>query len=155
LNYSDFAKHVKKGDFVYAHDSIYKFEVLRTEKQKITFLSHSDGLLLKAKGLHLPGVYKNLPFLFDRDVELIRAAIQAKADIISLSFVRSAEDVRIARRTLSDFGGEGLEIFAKIETASALENLDEIVKEVEVVNVDRGDLSSDIGLLNLPQAQDL
>lgn len=88
-------------------------------------------------------------------MDLIKAACRLKLDILSLSFVRTVADVESARAFIAQEGGDHIEVFAKIETAMALENLSEILGCVDTINVDRGDLSTDIGILNLARAQNL
>ena len=57
------------------NDSTYQFEVEKIDKEhKITFLSKSDGLLLNNKGMHVRGIHENIPFLFQKDIELIELA---------------------------------------------------------------------------------
>ena len=154
FNYQDFYKHLSVGDILRANDSIYKLEVVGIEGTTIKLKSHSNGPLQNNKGVLKKGLGKDLPFLFERDLNLIKAAALHKANIISLSFVRHKDDVLDVKRVFEENGFNDLEIFAKIETASAVENLDSILDHVEVANVDRGDLSSDIGFLPLLEAQE-
>lgn len=154
LNYSDFYKHLKKGDEIYANDSIYHLEVDHIEGSKIVFKSYSNGQLQTNKGLNFPRVSDSLPFFFQRDLELAMTAVEMDIDYLSLSFVRHAEDVQYVKKILKDHSDKKLKIIAKIETKSALENLDSILPEVEMINVDRGDLSNEIGLINLAHAQE-
>lgn len=155
VNFPDFHKYLKTGDSVHANDNIYHLEVVGIRGQKLKLLSHSDGTLLSNKGLHVSGIHGDIPFLFQRDADLIAAGVGAKVDFISLSFVRTAADVREAQALLEKQGAKATEIFTKIETKSALENLPTILETGDSFNIDRGDLSSDVGLLALPQAIDM
>ena len=150
FNYKEFYKHLKVGDVVLANDSIFKFEVVRIDEKnkKIIFLSHSDGKLLNNKGFHVKGVNKNLPFLFEKDKELIELANRYELDFVGLSFVRDADDVKEAKSLIKTS-----KIISKIETLSAVNNIDEILNEVEYILIDRGDLSTDVGLYNVPSYQ--
>lgn len=154
INFSQFGKFLKVGDIVYANDSIYKLEVVEIREDAILLLSHSDGELCTNKGIHLQGISEKLPFLFKRDLELIDVAVREKTSCISLSYVRNEADIIEAKNLLSNKGGELIEVFAKVETRSAVENLGHILHNVSAINVDRGDLSSDIGLLKLPRTQE-
>jgi len=157
INFPDFYKYVKKGDHIYANDSIFHFVVEEVEGTSIIFNSHSDGLLLTNKGLHLQGVNQNFPFLFQRDQDLIQLAIEENIDYLSLSFVRSVKDVLEAKDILEQHPhvGKKPKIVTKVETMSAVENLDEILKVTEMINVDRGDLSTDVGMMQLSKFQSL
>jgi len=149
-NYQEFFQHLKIGADVWANDSIYRFTVKRidVEVTKITFLSHSTGRLLNNKGMHVRGIHANIPFLFDKDKKLIKLANKYNLDFVGLSFVRNAKDIKIAKKLI-----ETSEIISKVETLSAINNLDEILEEVEYILIDRGDLSTEIGLEKVPSYQ--
>ena len=153
FNYPDFYEHVKPGDIALTHDSEYAMEVKAIEGQTIVFESRFDGILLPNKGVHVQGANRSLPFLFPLDHELISAGVEASVELLSLSFVRTADDIREVKSLLADHGGSP-NLVSKIETAQALENLGDIFFEVDTVNVDRGDLSADVGILRLPMIQE-
>lgn len=71
-----------------------------------------------------------------------------------MSFVRNADDIKEAKKLIAANGGKDIELISKIETASAMKKLPEIMREVEMVNIDRGDLTTDIGIFALPAAID-
>jgi len=150
FNYKDFYKHIKEGDIVLANDSIFKFEVVKidNENKKIIFKSYSTGRLLNNKGFHIKGVSKTLPFLFDKDKELINLANKYSLDFVGLSFVRDENDIQEAKNLIKNSS-----IIAKVETLSAVNNLDKILENVEYILIDRGDLSTDVGILEVPKYQ--
>jgi len=150
MNYKEFFKHLKSGDEVWANDSIFKFVVknINFELTKITFLSHSTGRLLNNKGMHVRGIHKNIPFLFEKDKKLIKLANKYELDFVGLSFVRDAKDVKEAKKLITTST-----IISKVETLSAVNNLEEILNEVEYILIDRGDLSTEIGLNKVPSYQ--
>jgi len=150
MNYKEFFKHLKIGDEVWANDSIFKFVVknLDFELTKITFLSHSTGRLLNNKGMHVRGVHKNIPFLFEKDKKLIKLANKHNLDFVGLSFVRDEKDVQEAKKLI-----QSSQIISKVETLSAVQNLERILNEVELILIDRGDLSTEIGLNKVPSYQ--
>nr|MDA3908864.1 pyruvate kinase [Sulfurimonas sp.] len=150
MNYKEFFKHLKVGDEVWANDSIFRFTVknINVEIANITFLSHSDGRLLNNKGMHVRGVHKHIPFLFSKDEKLIELANKHKLDFVGLSFVRDAKDIKEAKKLI-----ENIQIISKVETLSAVNNLNEILEEVEFILIDRGDLSTEIGLSKVPTYQ--
>ena len=95
-----FGDHLKPGDKVYANDSIYEFEVLDITSGTVRFKSLSDGPLLNNKGMHVHGIHEEIPFLFDHDKELIAASLEENIDIISLSFVRNANDIKTVKKII-------------------------------------------------------
>ena len=151
INYPHFSNYLKKGDIVLSNDSIFTFEVVNVKKTFIKFLSHSDGLLLSNKGLNIRKEYKNVPFLFDKDRRLIDVVQSSGIDHLALSFVRTADDIREVKGLLKD---TNINIIAKIETFAATQNLKTIFDEVGSVLIDRGDLSTEVGILKLAMFQD-
>lgn len=154
INFSMFHEYLKPGDVVFACDSTVKLEVDSIEEGVICFVSHSDGLLNPGKGLHVKNIHQDIPFLFELDRDLINLACVLKMEYLSLSFVRNAEDVREVKQILRSKQNSETKIISKIETSSAVENLGYIFHEVDLINIDRGDLSTDVGLLKLPIVQE-
>lgn len=149
FNYPDFYRHLKPGMVAWANDSIFEFEVISADSEKIVFLSKSNGVLINNKGVHVRGIHKNIPFLFEKDRQLIRLANQYKLEYVGLSFVRSADNVREAQGLIE----EGTQVISKIETIDAVEHINDILPLVNYILVDRGDLSTDIGLEKIPRFQ--
>jgi pyruvate kinase len=150
VNYPCFFKHLTRGTTVWANDSTYEFVVEEADEREITFVSSRDGILANNKGLHVRGIHQGLPFLFEKDKELIQLANTCKVAFVGLSFVRTADDIRLAKCLLSDQVG----IISKVETLASIENLTSIFDQVEHILVDRGDLSTEIGLAKVPAYQD-
>src|SRR5204862_2391791 len=73
-------------------------------------------------------------------------------DIVAVSFVQRAEDIRMARRVAEEKGRE-IFVVAKIEKKEAVEDLEEIVKEADGVMVARGDLGVELSLERIPIVQ--
>ena len=95
----------------------------------------------------------NLPSITEQDVADIRFAVEHGVDFLAVSFVRSAEAVRDARRIIHEAGGHAMRIVAKIENQEGLDNLDEIIEEADGVMVARGDLGVEVEFEMLPVAQ--
>ncbi len=149
INFPEFYQYIKHGDIVWANDSTLKFTVKDISEKKIKFLSHSDGILENNKGLHVKGVNSNLPFLFEKDFELIEIANKFNIDFIGLSFVRNKNDIEIAKKYLN----KKIRIISKVETLSAVKNLNSILELVEYILVDRGDLSTEVGITKIANYQ--
>lgn len=149
FNYPFFYRHLKPGMTAWANDSVFEFEVIAVDDEKITFLSKSDGVLINGKGVHVRGMHKDIPFLFEKDKQLIQVANKYHLEYVGLSFVRSAENVKEAKALLA----ENIKIISKIETLDAVNDINNILPLVEYILVDRGDLSTDIGIINIPRYQ--
>lgn len=150
-NFQDFFKYLERGNIIWANDSIFKFEVkdIDFERSEISFLSHSTGRLLNNKGMHARGIHDTIPFLFDKDIELIKLANKHKLAYVGLSFVRTREDILEAKKLIHS----DIAIISKVETIAAVKHLVDILNEVDYILIDRGDLSTEIGLEKVPAYQ--
>ena len=149
FNYKEFYKHLKPGMIAWANDSIFEFEVVSAGSEKIVFLSKSEGVLINNKGVHIRGIHEEIPFLFEKDRQLIELANKWALTFVGLSFVRKPEDVKEARALIN----EKTDLITKIETLDAVENINEILPLTNYILVDRGDLSTDVGVLKIPRFQ--
>lgn len=149
FNYKEFYRYLKPGMVAWANDSIFEFEVISADEDKIVFLSKSDGILLNNKGVHIRGIHTEIPFLFSKDLELIKLANQYSLDYVGLSFVRSADNVKEVIGLLA----KNIKIITKIETIDAVNHINEILPLTKYILVDRGDLSTDIGIFKIPRFQ--
>lgn len=150
LTYRPLYKSLKKGDLISAADGTIQLQVTAIEGENVKTTVIVGGKLLNRKGVNVRGIHANIPFDFERDISLLSIAIETKIHYVGLSFVRKVEHVRRMRAELVD---TGIKTLAKIETAESLENLDQILKEADLIMIDRGDLEADIGKENVPLTQ--
>lgn len=149
FNYVEFYKHIKPGMTAWANDSIFEFEVVSSNEKEIIFLSKSDGILINNKGVHIRCIHEQIPFLFEKDKQLIELANKWSLEFVGLSFVRNPENVKEAKSLLS----KRSDVITKIETLDAVENINDILPLTNYILVDRGDLSTDIGVEKIPRYQ--
>ena len=90
--------------------------------------------------------------LTEKDREDILHAAALDVDYLAVSFVKTADDVYLARKLLQEAGGDA-GIVAKIERAEALDMIDEIMEASEVIMIARGDLGVEIGDADVPGVQ--
>ena len=149
FNYTEFYKHLKPGMTAWANDSIFEFEVVSADENEIRFLSKSDGVLIDNKGVHIRGIHNDIPYLFEKDRQLIELANKWALEFVGLSFVRTPENVKETKSLLS----KRTDVITKIETLDAVENINDILPLTKYILVDRGDLSTDIGVDKIPRYQ--
>ncbi|MEM4810829.1 MAG: pyruvate kinase [Thermofilum sp.] len=118
------------------------FRVLRNDGHVIAAQALVDGLLKPRKTLAIKGKDLPLPSLTQKDLKDLKFAVEAGFDAVALSFVRRAEDVARAREVLEDLGASDVRLIAKIETGSAVENIDRILDLADGILVARGDLAN-------------
>jgi len=110
------------------------------------------GLLKSRKGVNFPDLALPLPSLTEKDIRDLEFGLAHGVDWISLSFVRTAADVRTLKELLAAKGASK-PIIAKIEKPQAVENLDEILRESDGVMVARGDLGVEVRPEKVPMLQ--
>ena len=112
------------------------------------------GPVSNHKGINLPGVAVSVPAMSEKDAEDLRWALHLPADMIALSFVRDAADIKLVHKIMDE---EGLRIpvVAKIEKPQAVANLDEIIEAFDGFMVARGDLGVELPLEEVPLVQKL
>src|SRR5213594_3146739 len=150
--YPDLPKTVGKGDTIYLADGSIRLEVLRTTRDEVDARVLVGGDLISGKGLNLPKLRARVPAVTREDREHLHFGFENNVDMVAVSFVQRADDIRMARKVASE---KGLEIFvvAKIEKREAVENLEEIVKEADGGIVARGDLGVELSLERIPIVQ--
>ena len=150
--YPHLPKAVKKGDMVYLADGSIRLEVLRTSRDEVECRVLVGGDLVSGKGMNLPRLRTRVPAITREDREHLHFGLENNLDIVAVSFVQRAEDIRMARRVAEEKGRE-IFVVAKIEKKEAVEDLEEIVKEADGVMVARGDLGVELSLERIPIVQ--
>ncbi len=116
-------------------------------------VAENYGVIKPYKGINLPGVPIDLPFLSERDQADIRFGIRHGVDFIAASFTRTPEDVRALRSFLEKEGGHNIRIIAKIENQEGISHFDEILREADAIMVARGDMGVEVPVEQLPGIQ--
>ncbi|GAA4669361.1 pyruvate kinase [Streptomyces chumphonensis] len=150
--YAGLAADVNPGDTVLVDDGRVTLHVTAIDGPRVRTTVIEGGLVSDHKGINLPGVAVSVPALSEKDHEDLRWALHHGADLIALSFVRSAADVRDVHRVMAE---EGIHrpVIAKIEKPQAVENLHEIVHAFDGLMVARGDLGVEMPLERVPMVQ--
>ncbi|SDM13101.1 pyruvate kinase [Streptomyces wuyuanensis] len=146
------ASDVTPGERILVDDGRVSLEVTAVDGPRVRTTVVEGGVISDHKGLNLPGVAVSVPALSDKDVDDLRWAIRTGADIIALSFVRTARDIEDVHRIM-DEEGRRLPVIAKIEKPQAVDNIDDIVAAFDGLMVARGDLGVEMPLEQVPLVQ--
>lgn len=150
--YERLIEELKPGDRVMLADGTVSLKVERVQADRAECIVTGGGSVRSRQGINLPGVQLSVPALLERDIENAIWAARNQIDFISLSFVRSSDDVRQLKGLLHSHGSKAL-VIAKIEKPEALEQLEDIVENADGVMVARGDLGVEIDVAKTPAAQ--
>lgn len=142
----------KVGDAILIDDGKVSVRVIEVTDTTVVTKCEVPGPISNNKGLNLPGANVSVPAMSDKDEEDLRWAINLGADIIALSFVRTAKDYDDVRRVMEE-EGRILPVVAKVEKPQAVENLAEIVDAFDAIMVARGDLGVELPLEQVPLVQ--
>ncbi|MFT7598183.1 MAG: pyruvate kinase [Acidimicrobiales bacterium] len=148
--YESLLSDVKLGDRMAVGDGSIILEVIENTGNALRTKVCFGGLVQGRPGLHIPSDRLRLSSPTVEDLRLLDAFIEVGIDMIAISFVRSAHDVR---RVGLEPAPRGPLVVAKIETRAAVENLDGIIMASGAVMVARGDLGSECGIEDLPHLQ--
>lgn len=150
--YPTLVDELDEGDRVLLADGAVAMRVLSKTADAAVCRVEAAGEIRSRKGINLPGVKLSTPALTDADRANAQWAVGVEADFVSLSFVRSPEDLVDLKALLRQSGSSALTI-AKIEKPEALERLEEVVHAADGVMVARGDLGVEIDVAETPVVQ--
>jgi pyruvate kinase len=152
VSYPQLPTEVKPGTSILLSDGLINLLVQSTTATDIVCQVINGGELGEKKGINVPGVRINMPFLSEKDIADINFGIDEELDFIAASFVRNAQDVLEIRRILEARDAH-IDIIAKIESQGGVDNLDDIIKVADGVMVARGDLGVEIPAEEVPLVQ--
>jgi pyruvate kinase len=150
--YAGLPADVQVGDTILIDDGSVRLQATSVSSTDVVTRVIVGGKLSNNKGINLPGVAVSVPALGEKDVEDLRWALHLRADIVALSFVRSAADAADVRKVMEE-EGVWLPVIAKIEKPQAIDSIEEILEEFDGVMVARGDLGVEMALEEVPLLQ--
>ncbi|GLV77439.1 MULTISPECIES: pyruvate kinase [Streptomyces] len=143
---------VSKGDQVLINDGNVELRVTSVEGARVRTIVIEGGVISDHKGINLPGAAVNVPALSEKDIEDLKFALRMGCDMVALSFVRDAADVRDVHRVMDEVGRR-VPVIAKVEKPQAVANMTEVVAAFDGVMVARGDLAVEYPLEKVPMVQ--
>ena len=155
ITYKGLAEDVSEGKIILIDDGLIGLKVIGKTDKEIHCEIINGGELGEKKGVNVPGVPVRLPAITEKDKEDIKYACDHDGDYLAISFVNTADNIREVRNLCAEFGKPNMPIISKIETQYAMDNLDEIIDETDIVMIARGDLGIETGVENLPLYQQM
>lgn len=147
--YANLAQDARVGARILLDDGLLSVEVRRIAPPRVEGRVVDGGTLTAHKGMNLPGLQVSAPPLTAKDREDVAHAVAAGVEYLALSFVRRAEDLAELRKLVPPT----VKLVAKIEKATALDDLDRILAACDAVMVARGDLGVELPFEEVPVVQ--
>jgi pyruvate kinase len=144
---------VREGDEVYLADGRVRLRVEGATPGQIVCRVEVGGPVASHQGLNVPGTDVQLPSASRADLDWVDFAVQQGVDLIAVSFVRRADDLRPVERRVRVAGAD-IPLIAKIEKPQAAENAPAIMRAaLSGIMVARGDLGIELPLERVPTVQ--
>lgn len=153
ITYKNLPRDISAGTRLLIDDGLIELEAVSVKSDRIICEVKSGGVVSNSKGVNVPKVSLNMPYMSQKDIDDILFGIEQDVDFIAASFVRTHEDVLEIRNLLNKNGGSEIRIISKIENSEGVENIDAIIKASNGIMVARGDMGVEIPLEDVPVFQ--
>ncbi|MBQ4256484.1 MAG: pyruvate kinase, partial [Oscillospiraceae bacterium] len=153
VTYKELANEVNIGDTILVNNGLLSFEVTGIDDGDVHCRVITGGEMSDRKSMNFPNHVLKGDYLSEQDKADILFGIENDVDFVAASFVSSKADVQALRTFLNDNGGKDIDIIAKIENRSGVNNIDEICDIADGIMVARGDLGVEIPFVEVPSIQ--
>jgi pyruvate kinase len=150
--FKDLPREMKPGSRILLSDGRIELRVKAVRGEDIECEVINGGTLAEHQGINLPGAALSIPALTEKDRKDLEFGIKHGVDLVALSFVRSASDIRTARGIIAARNSD-IPVFAKLEKPQALDQLEAILEAADGVMVARGDLGVEMPPEKVPVIQ--
>ena len=155
VSYKGLAEDLEAGDVVLLNNGLLSFVVERTTATDVICRVTAGGELSNRKSMSFPNKVLKQVFLSEQDKSDLLFGIKNDVDFIACSFVSRRQDLIDLGDFLRANGGGHIDIIAKIENQSGIDNIEDIFKECDGIMIGRGDMGVEIPYEELPGIQKL
>ena len=153
VSYAGLANDLSVGDTVLVNNGLVIFTVERIEGTDIHCRVVVGGELSDRKSMSFPHKVLEQVYLSEQDKDDLLFGIRNGIDFVAASFVSRRQDVLDVRNFLDANGGQDIEIIAKIENQTGIDNVEEICEVCSGIMIGRGDLGVEVTFAELPAIQ--
>lgn len=153
VSYKELQNEMFPGDRILVNNGLVIFEVKEVSGHDIICEVITGGELSNKKSMSFPNKVLKQEFLSEQDKNDLLFGIKNDVDFVAASFVSTKEDIQSMRNFLDENGGADINLIAKIENRSGVDNIDEICRVADGVMVARGDLGVEIPFVEVPAVQ--
>jgi len=148
----DLSKKVKRGERMYLYDGKVHTVVTSVQDGVVYARAENEGILIKRKSINVPNTDFGGDIITTKDKQDLAFGSTLDVDYVAQSFVQTADDLRAMRKLMKSHNMNA-RLIVKFETSAAVENIEEIVQETDVVMVARGDLAVETPAESVPIVQ--
>ena len=153
FDHPEILESLVRGDRMVLADGGLQFTVNERRNDGLVLLQASNnGIVTSRKGLALPGKATKIAALTAKDKKDLADGLILGVDAVAISYVQTPDDVREAKNIIMA-AGKNIPVVVKLERQGAVDRLDEILRETDVVMVARGDLGIECPMPDLPALQ--
>lgn len=153
VTYKNLINELSIGDRILVNNGLLVFEVKELKGNNAICEIKVGGEMSDRKSMNFPNHVMKGPFLSEQDKNDLLFGIQNGVDFVAASFVSNKQDMVDMRTFLDENGGKDIDIIAKIENRSGVDNIDEICEIADGIMVARGDLGVEIPFVEVPTIQ--
>src|SRR5579862_7166126 len=146
------AENLEPGARILLSDGLIELRVIDIPGEDVECEVINGGTLGEHKGINLPGLAVRVPSLTEKDESDLEFAVKSGVDAIAVSFIRTADDVRLVKQRIAALGADTW-VVAKLEKPQAIDNLESILDVTDGVMVARGDLGVEMPPEKVPAIQ--
>jgi pyruvate kinase len=151
-NYPAIVDDCRPGDPILLGDGMVRLEVKEKRSDCLIVSAVTPGVLTSRMGINLPKTVLTAPTITEKDWHDLDWALEQDVDYVGISFVRSADDVRVVKQRIEERKSQA-QVVAKIEKPEAVEDIDAIISAADAIMVARGDLGVELDVAEVPIIQ--
>ena len=155
VNYDKLVNELKVGDRILVNNGLVICEVTEISGHNAITKVIAGGELSDRKSMNFPNKVMKGEYLSEQDKADLLFGLENDIDFVAASFVSNKDDVLSLREFLDKNGGEKVNLIAKIENRSGVDNVEEICEIADGIMVARGDLGVEIPFVEVPAIQKL
>ncbi len=153
VSYAKLPDELSVGDTILLSNGLLSFLVDKIDGADIECTVLCGGELSDRKSMSFPGKVMKQPYLSEQDKKDIKWGMENGVDYIACSFVSCKQDLIDVRRYMKEIGAQDIELIAKIENQSGVDNIEEICEFCDGIMIARGDMGVEIPFEHLPAIQ--
>lgn len=153
VNYKGLVNDLSIGDRILVNNGLVVFEVTALEGPNAVCRVVIGGVLSNRKSMCFPNKVMTGPYLSEQDKQDLLFGIQNDVDFVAASFVSTKSDMEELKSFLVANGGGNIDLIAKIENRSGVDNVEEICEIADGIMIARGDLGVEIPFVEVPAVQ--